>query len=148
MSLIEGRDGRVRAGVRVEGTLASLTIPSGILEQSGCLGVFHTHPVAAGSVGQALSWPDFRFVFRKPLPLMIVQSGNHRFLVGKPADFAFQNGEAELELLFSRWLAAAWSNSGVTQEQALLGANLRLCSRVGLSFYYGSDRLRRLAPDV
>jgi hypothetical protein len=141
-------EGRLGIGIRVKGEGTSLSFPVGVLDEKDSVGIFHTHSFADTATGQAFSWPDFQFFFRTKLRIMIVQSGDYRFLIGKPLGFRVpgQTEEVDLEIAFGKWLATSWTAEAITEQQALLQANLKLCSRTGLCFYYGDGRLRRLVP--
>jgi len=100
------------------------------------VGTFHTHPYESGLTGMAFSGADFAHAINRGNILTLVQSGDLIFGLVRtektPANVDRGQLIQELDALFIEYLAEE-----MFPDEAAFEANLDMCARYGLAFYWG-----------
>jgi hypothetical protein len=100
------------------------------------VGTFHTHPYASGLTGMAFSGADFADAINRGNILTLVQSGDVIFALVRtektPSQVDWNELRRELDKLFIGYLAEE-----MFPDEAAFEANLDMCARYGLAFYWG-----------
>jgi len=109
------------------------------------VGTFHTHPYASGLSGMAFSGADIAQAINRGAALTLVQSGDVVFALVRtektPSQVDWGRLRKELDNLYLGYLA-----EGMFPDEAAFEANLDVCARYGLAFYWGEvfDELKEV----
>lgn len=122
---------------KTAGTADSIDLDvSRISEDETFVGTFHTHPYENGLTGMAFSGADFAHAINRGNILTLVQSGELIFglIRTEKTPASVDRGELiqELDALVVDCLA-----EGMFPDEAAFEANLDMCARYGLAFYWG-----------
>jgi len=101
------------------------------------VGTFHTHPYEDGRTGMAFSGADMAMAINHGSILTLVQSGEWVFGLVRtektPERVDWFQLNDEMAQLYESYL----EHPGLSSAEALFLANLEMCARYGLAFYYG-----------
>lgn len=116
-----------------------------IADDETYVGTFHTHPYESGLTGMAFSGADIAHAINRGAALTLVQSGDLVFglVRTEKTPLRVDRGRLrkELDNLYMGYLA-----EGMFPNEAAFEANLDVCARYGLAFYWGRvfDELREV----
>jgi hypothetical protein len=134
-TLILDKNGKLTIINLVEGSSREIDLNLRVGEGETFVGVFHTHPHASGLTGMAFSGPDMVLAIYHRCPVTLVQSGDHVFALVRTEKTvsSVERSEliGELEALYR-----AGIRDKMSRQEALLVANLNLCAKYGLAFYW------------
>jgi hypothetical protein len=131
-------NGVLKVAVARPGTEASFSVEPSEMNRDDFVGYYHTHPYEDGKIGVAFSAGDFVVTINNSqMKLLIVQSGNSIFMLVKTPETLRAVALHSVHRLFrSRY--HTYLGQGMTQQTAVLLANLDLCRQYRLAFYMGT----------
>lgn len=116
-----------------DGISLSHDAPSGAL----FVGAFHTHPYEDGQTGISFSGADMAVAINHANTLTLVQSGEWVYGLLRtektPDQVSWFQLSDEMDELYASYL----EDPDISSMEAILMANLDMCVRYGLAFYYG-----------
>ncbi len=135
-TLVLDRNGKLTITHLVEGRSCEVNLDLRVGEGETFVGVFHTHPHVGGLTGIAFSGLDMVLAINHRCPVFLVQSGRDIFALVRtektvPGVERFELVE-ELEAIYQTGV-----QDRMSRQEALLVANLDLCAKYGLAFYWG-----------
>lgn len=130
-------EGNLTLTNQVAGTAYSIAFDlSHISDEVIFVGTFHTHPYESGLTGMAFSGADIANAINRRESLSLVQSGDLVFAVVRtektPDQVDWSAIDEELDALYRGYV-----KEGLFLDEAAFQANLDLCARYGLAFYWG-----------
>ena len=100
------------------------------------VGTFHTHPYESGLTGMAFSGADIANAINQGETLSLVQSGDLVFATLRtektPDRVDWSAVDEELDALYR-----GYAEEGLFFDEAAFQANLDICAKYGLAFYWG-----------
>lgn len=138
-------EGNLKLIKQMRGTADDIGFDLSDIGDETFVGTFHTHPYESGLTGMAFSGADIANAINQGESLTLVQSGELVFAIVRtektPEQVDLRAVDEELDALYR-----GYSKEGLFLDEAAFLANLEICARYGLAFYWGeiSDELQEV----